>query len=137
MVELDSPRSEMELLVLRGVLDGAGFLYFVKNDQFGSLAVGPQIDHYNRKTIFVHEDQLEDARDLLAELRSRPDPEPAEPLGGHGRPGLGDVLRMVVELLLFGWIVPGRRHRRSREPELRLIQGGRSAGPRDDGHPSR
>jgi hypothetical protein len=131
MVELDSPRSEVELLVLRGVLDGAGFLCFVKNDQFGSLAVGPQIDHYNRKTIFIHEDQLEDARALLAEIRSRPAVEPTEPAP---RPGLGDVLRMIVELLLFGWIVPGRRHHRSREPELRLIRGGDDGEPPDGDH---
>lgn len=132
MVELDSPRSEAELLVLRGVLDGAGFLYFVKNDQFGSLAIGPQIDHYNRKTIFVHEDHYEEARALLAELRAAGAGGETEPAP---RPGLGDVLRMVLEVLLFGWIVPGRRHRRTRDPELRLIRGGRDAGPPDDGQP--
>ncbi len=134
MVELDSPRSEAELLVLRGVLDGAGFLYFVKNDQFGSLAVGPQIDHYNRKTLLVHEDHYEEARALLAELRSSA---AGRETPAVGRPALSDVLRMVVELLLFGWIIPGRRHRRSRAPELRLIRGGRAAGPPDDAQPDR
>ncbi len=131
MVELDSPRSETELLVLRGVLDGAGFLYFVKNDQFGSLAIGPQIDHYNRKTICVHEDHYEAAKALLADLRSATAGAETEPTP---RPGLGDVLRMVVEVLLFGWIVPGRRHRRSRDPELRLIRGGGGGDPPGGDH---
>ncbi len=126
MVELDVPRSETELLVLRGVLEGAGFLYFVKNDQFGSLAIGPQIDHYNRKTILVHEDHFEEARALLADLRAATAGAELEPAP---RPGFGTVLRMVLELVLFGWIVPGRRHRRSREPELRLIRGGEPGAP--------
>jgi hypothetical protein len=123
MTELYSPRSESELLVLRSVFDAAGLHYFVKNDLFGSLAVGPQIDHYNRKTVYVAAEDLDEARLLVLEFLERtaePADLPREPLG------LKDVLRMTVELLLFGWFMPGRRAR-LREPELRAMDGGGEA----------
>lgn len=116
MTELYSPRNESELLVLRSVFDAAGLHYFVKNDLFGSLAVGPQIDHYNRKTVYVAPDDLDEARLLVRELLERTaEPDlPREPLG------LLDVLRMTAELLLFGWFMPGKRARLQR-PELRAV----------------
>jgi len=121
-VELFSPRSEAELLLLRSVLDDAEIYFFVKNDAFGSLAIGPQIDHYNRKTIYVHPAEADEARALLAEFLDKTalgDPAPAGDLR------LGDVLRMVAELLFFGWFMPGRRRRPTPPPDLRVIRGGR------------
>ena len=55
MIELHSPDSEGELLFLKSLLDEAGIPYYVHNERFGSLLAGPQIAHYNRKTIWVHE----------------------------------------------------------------------------------
>lgn len=124
MVELHSPAGEAELLLLRSVLDGAGIHYFVKGDLFGSLTVGPQIDHYNRKTIYVHPEDYEEARALVAEFLSKT----SEPRRAAARDlRLGDVLRMVLEVLVFGWFMPGRRRRTPRPPELRLIDGGRDS----------
>ena len=124
MVELHGPEGEGDLLLLRSVLDAAGLFYFVKNDQFGSLAVGPRIDHYNRKTIYVHRHDAEEARALVAEFvakTARPADDAARELRGR------DVLRMVAELLFFGWFMPGRRSRPSPPPDLRLIRGGADA----------
>ncbi len=118
MVELHSPGSEAELLLLRSVLDGAGLVYFVKGDVFGSLTVGPTIDHYNRKTIFVHPGDREEAGELLAEFLAKT----AEPRRAAAR----DLSAREWEVLLFGWFMPGRRHRARRRPELRLIRGGRA-----------
>jgi len=124
MVELHSPDSEPELLLLRSVLDGAGLLYFVKGDAFGSLALGPAIDHYNRKTIYVHPAEFEEARDLVAEFLEKT----SEPRRAAARDlRLRDVVRMVVEVLVFGWFMPGRRHRAARPPQLKLIRGGEEA----------
>jgi len=134
LVELFSPRSEAELLLLRSILDDAGIYIFVKNDAFGSLAIGPQIEHCNRKTIYVRPEETEEAQALLSEFLDKTalgDPVPA------GELRLGDVLRMVVELLVFGWFMPGRRRRPSPSPELRVIRGGgegRSA-PADESPP--
>lgn len=125
LVELFSPETEAQLLLLRSVLDDAGIYYFVKNDVFGSLALGPQIDHYNRKTVYVHPVEADDARALLGEFLDKTaldDPAPAEDLR------LTDVLRMVLEVLVFGWFMPGRRRRPRKRPDLRVLQGGR----RDD-----
>lgn len=131
MVELHSPAGEGELLLLRSVLDGAGIHYFVKGDHFGSLTVGPQIDHYNRKTIYVHPEDHEEAGALVAEFLSKT----SEPRRAAARDlRLGDVLRMVLEVLVFGWFMPGRRRRTPRPPELRLIEGGREA-PSRPGQP--
>lgn len=122
LVELYSPGSEAEALLLRSVLDGAGIAHFVKGDVFGSLTVGPTIDHYNRKTFFVHPGRLEEAGALLQEFLAKT----AEPRRAAARDlRLRDVIRMVVELLLFGWFMPGRRHRPRPRPRLRLIRGGR------------
>lgn len=127
-VELHCPRGEADLLLFRSVLDGAGILYFVKGDHFGSLTVGPTIDHYNKKTIFVHPEDHEEAAALLAEFLAKTG-------GPHlsATPDLRprDVVRMVLEVLLFGWFLPGRRHRSTREPHLRLIRGGREEEPAD------
>lgn len=120
--ELYSPRSEAELLLLRSILEGAGLYYFVKNDVFGSLALGPQIDHYNRKTVYVHPAEAQDARALLREFLDKTalgDPTPPEDLR------LTDVLRMIAEFLVFGWFMPGRRRRPSPPPDLKVIRGGR------------
>ena len=128
--ELFSPRSEPELLLLRSILDDAGIYYFVKNDLFGSLAVGPQIDHYNRKTVYVRPEELEEAQALLGEFLEKTglgEPARAEDLR------LIDVLRMVFELLVFGWFMPGRHRRRRPPPKLRLIRGGKDPrGPSAD-----
>jgi hypothetical protein len=126
MVELHSPEDEGDLLLLRSVLDAAGLCYFVKGDLFGSLTVGPRIDHYNRKRLYVHRHDAEEARELVAEFlakTTRPAETAARELRGR------DVLRMLVELLVFGWFMPGRRSRPAPPPELRVIRGGRP----DDG----
>ncbi len=125
LVELYSPETEAQLLLLRSVLDDAGIYYFVKNDVFGSLALGPRIDHYNRKTVYVHPAEADDAQALLGEFLDKTaldDPAPAEDLR------LTDVLRMVLEVLVFGWFMPGRRRRPRKSPDLQVIRGGR----RDD-----
>lgn len=129
MVELHSPEDEGDLLLLRSILDSAGLCYFVKGDLFGSLAVGPRIDHWNRKTLYVHRHDAEEARELVAEFLAKT----ARPADRAAREPRGrDVLRMVLELLFFGWFMPGRRSRPSPPPDLRLIRGGRRD---DDGSP--
>lgn len=120
LVELPSPEDEGDLLLLRSVLDAAGIPYFVKGDLFGSLTVGPRIDHYNRKTIFVHPEHAEEAGELVAEFRAKT----ARPASGEAAELRGrDVLRMVCELLFFGWFLPGRRSRTRPRPRMRLIRG--------------
>lgn len=71
MIELYSPRGEMELLLLRSILDDAGILYYVHNDTFGSLYSGRYAEAYNRKTIYVPEVHLAESRVLMREFLER------------------------------------------------------------------
>lgn len=125
MIELHSPDSEGELLFLKSLLDDAGIPYYVHNERFGSLLAGPQIAHYNRKTIWVHESDREDAAALICDFLDRT---------AADRPATArdysfvEKLRMVGEFLLFGWFLPGRRPRSG--PELKLVKGFRTEATR-------
>jgi hypothetical protein len=121
LIELHSPDSEGELLFLKSLLDEAGIPYYVHNERFGSLLAGPQIAHYNRKTIWVHEGDREEAAALISDFLDR--------TGVRERPARRsyswrEKLRMVGEFLVFGWFLPGRRPRRG--PELTLVKGYRA-----------
>lgn len=106
------------MLFLKSLLDDAGIPYYVHNERFGSLLAGPQIAHYNRKTIWVHETDREDAAALIADFLDRTgDDEPRARRAYTWR----EKLRMVGEFLLFGWFLPGRRPRRG--TELTLVKG--------------
>ena len=65
MKKLYSPENDSELAIIRSILDGEGIQYFVHNDHFGTLQVGPQIDLFNAKTIMVSEDQYERAKEIV------------------------------------------------------------------------
>ena len=118
MVHLYTPRSEIEMLLLKSVFDGAGIRFFVRNEAFGSLAVGPQIEHWNVKSIYVAEADFEEAIALLREFHDRTgDDDATTPAARYS---FGDKARMFLEFLVFGWFMPGRRP--TRTPELRLIK---------------
>jgi|GEM_PF-2399912 len=125
-VELYSPESEVEGLLLRSVLEGAGIHYFVKNDTFAGLMPGPRIALCNHRIFLVPEGELDEARRLVQELLHKtgaPEPRPYP---------LREKIRMVFEVLFFGWFLPGRRGHRS--PPLRLVH---TAAPSDEEPPRR
>ena len=119
MRELYSPDSEPELSLLKSVLEEAEVRYFVHNEAFGSLLAGPQIALYNSKTIYVHDHDYDEARDLLFEYLDKT--RTARRRSRHRAYKLRDKLRMLLEFLVFGWFLPGRRHERG--PRLRLVKG--------------
>lgn len=108
MIKIYSPSDELELAMIRGVLDTEGIHYFVHNDYFGSMRVGPQIDLLNRKAIMVAPTDAERVREIIASLLEATPTEEAEP-EEYSR---GQKLRMILETLFFGWFIPGRRRRR-------------------------
>jgi len=55
MKKLYSPNNDSELVLIKSILDGEGIQYFVHNDHFGTLKVGPRIELFNAKTIMVAE----------------------------------------------------------------------------------
>jgi hypothetical protein len=114
LVELCSPQSEPDLLLLKSILGDAGIDFFVENDSFGSLTLGPSVTCYNRKKVLVPEDQWEDAATLLRSLEEGPQlPPPPQP-----RPL--DRLVATFQALFSSMISAGPR--RDSRPELQLIK---------------
>ena len=101
MIKLYSPRTEGEAALLKSVLDAARIPYFVHNDYFASLRIGPQIDLLNMKTFMVPDDSRERAQDLILDY--------LETITANPKPLLlRDKVRVVLEFLIFHWFVPGR-----------------------------
>jgi hypothetical protein len=50
MIKLFSPDTEIDLAILKSLLEAEKIHYYVKNDHFGSLRPGPQIYLFNDKT---------------------------------------------------------------------------------------
>ena len=110
MKYLYSPQNDSELAIIRSIFDGEGLNYYIRNDHFGSLKVGPKIDLLNAKMIQVHDEQFELASELISEFlkNSRKD------TTNDDKYTLSDKFRMIIETLIFGWFMPGR-FRKSRD----------------------
>jgi hypothetical protein len=108
MIELYSPSNDAELAILKSILDAEEIDYFVRNERFGSMFVGPLIDLYNKKTIFVQDDQHDRAKELLDDFLVDTEEDAGGPDKGHS---MFDKIRMAFEVLLFGWIMPGRKRK--------------------------
>lgn len=106
MIKIFSPDNEIELALLRGLLDGSQIPYFVHNDHFGTMRTGPRIKLLNQKTIMVPPAFEQPARQVLADflenMKAAEEPE-------KQTYSWADKVRMVFETLLFGWYVPGNR----------------------------
>ena len=117
-VELLHPTDEVELAFIKSVLNAEGLHYVVRNESFGGLFVGPHIELYNRKTVLVERADEDLALELLSvyldenaeliEEAQTGDPMPPEGIWMR----LFDKVRLVFEVLFFGWLVP--RHRSNR-----------------------
>ena len=106
MIKLHSPDNESELVILKSLLDAEQIHYYVLNDHFGTLKVGPRIDLFNAKVVYVSENDYESAKDILTDFRAN--------VGDGDKPFVSrysfpDKIRMVIEALLFGWFIPGNR----------------------------
>jgi hypothetical protein len=108
MVPVYSPRNEMELINLRAILAGADIPFFIHNDHFGSMEVGPRIELLNAKTICVAERDAVWARELIDDYVAVTAAIPTTLSPWH-------VCRMIIETLCFNWCFPYRAHRDSGE----------------------
>lgn len=110
MKKVYSAKNEAELAVLRSVLDAEDIPHFVHNEIFGSIVIGPKIDNYNAKSIMVPDELEDQAREIVAQFETEHPSEDSAPIT------LRDRLRMILEVSLFSWFVPGRS-RRTTKPE--------------------
>lgn len=109
MIKLYSPENEVQLAVLRSLFEAEGIPIFVHNDHFGSMETGVQIALFNRKTIMVSEKHFQRSSEIIQSFLANI----AHDATSNGTPPPGyslfDKLRMVVESLIFGWVMPGKR----------------------------
>jgi hypothetical protein len=113
---LYSPDNEIELALIKGLLEGASIPFYVQNDHFGSLYIGPQIRLFNRKMVMVAPDHEAAAREVLADFLRHQQTRPEPPAEGEQQASLPDKIRMFLEVLLFFWVVPGKRWNGRKKP---------------------
>ncbi len=114
MIKIYSPNDEIELSMIRGLLDSQGVHYFVLNDHFGSMEVGPQIELFNKKTVMVAPEDADRAKQIIEEFLRRELPVVVEVTSHFS---LGQKIRMIFETLIFGWFIPGKKRRRGMDDE--------------------
>jgi len=108
MKKLYSPANEMELLFLKSFLIGEGIWFYVQNDFYGSLEIGPTVRIFNEKHVYVNEYDFEKASQIIESLLS---------IKINPNPNKWDKQRMFIELLLFSWFAPGRSRIFDKYPE--------------------
>jgi len=106
VIKLHHPATEIELALLRSLLEANHIPHYVHNDHFGTMRTGPRIPLLNRKTIMVAPQHAEAARSVLEVYLESASP-PGEPQ--RQRYSWLDKLRMCCEFLLFWWFIPGNR----------------------------
>ncbi len=109
LVRVLSPQSEPEIAVVTSLLEAHDISVFVHGRHLGSLLPGLQIGNYNTQSIMVPEECVTDALELLSEFRRDESGANSAPLRWRDR------LRVVLEGVLFGWLVPGRRDDKSED----------------------
>lgn len=108
MIKLYSPNNEIELAFIKGIFESEEIPFFIHNDHYGSLEIGPRIDLLNAKTIFVHEDFEATARELISEYLKNTQSQSNDD-EYQTNYSFSDKIRIVFETLIFGWFMPGRR----------------------------
>ena len=110
MIRIYEPRNEPEVATLRSILTAYEIRHFVHNDHFGSLDIGPLIPLVNSKAIYVDAERAEEAAELITDY--------LDSTGGFQyHVTRADKIRLVMELVLCGWIVLGSlRNKGSTEP---------------------
>lgn len=99
----------MELVFLKSLFEAEDIHYYVLNDHFGTLRVGPKIDLFNAKIIYIHEPFLERAKEIVEDLRASLEGDNASIKTSYSS---SDKIRMVIETMLFMWFIPGNRWNR-------------------------
>lgn len=116
MKKLYKPENEMELSLLKSIFESEGIQYFVHNDHFGSLQIGPQIDLFNARMIMVPENQYAKAEELLsAYIRNTQEDKPENFKSQYS---LAEKIRIIIEAILFGWFVPRKRKKSHNKSHL-------------------
>ncbi len=78
MINIYSPNDEVELSMIRGLLESEGVNFYVHNDHYGSMEIGPRIDLINKKTVLVAPEDADRARLIISDFLESSTPEETE-----------------------------------------------------------
>jgi hypothetical protein len=106
MIKIYSPNDEVELSMIRGLLESEGVDFYVHNDHYGSMKVGPRIDLINKKTVMVAPKDADQARQIITDFLGNSTPEETGEVRQHT---FAQKCRMILEAVLFCWFIPGRK----------------------------
>jgi 4-diphosphocytidyl-2C-methyl-D-erythritol kinase len=126
MIKLYSPDNEVELALIKSLLEGAQIPFFVHNEHFGSLYIGPQIKLFNRKMIMVAPEFEVSAKEVIADFLEKQETPIEQPIMQEQKVSIWDKIRMVLELLLFFCVDPGKRWSSKKKPSSNSINANRT-----------
>jgi len=92
--------------MIRGLLESEGVDFYVHNDHYGSMEVGPRIDLINKKTVMVAPEDADRARQIITDFLGNSTPEETGEVRQHT---FAQKCRMILEAVLFCWFIPGRK----------------------------
>jgi hypothetical protein len=101
MISVYRPETPTELALAESILEANGIPYFVHNAGLGSLYPGVQLHLFNTRTIMVPPSAVPFAKEVLAYYLS--DLSQLRPIS---EPSILHFLRMLVEAIFGGWVVP-------------------------------
>ena len=99
MVTVCHPVDEMEQMFIVASLEAAEIPYFVKGYYFGSLYPGMVVPWYNERTICVPRNYIEEASEIVLDLRSKYELQ-VENISIYSK------LRMLLEGIILSWVMP-------------------------------
>ena len=102
-VPLFKVSSDVELALVRSILEGYEVLHYVHNGHFSFLEPGLRIPLLNERWVCVFREELSEAQDILTAYGFFPFAE--QPY----QPSAWTKYRHLLELIFFGWIIPGDR----------------------------
>jgi len=99
MITICHPVDDMELQFIRLELEAADIPHFVVGQYFGSMYPGMQMPWYNERSVRVPTTCLNEALEVIQHVRSYYSPT-------FGNLVIKSKLRILLEALLFGWLIP-------------------------------
>src|SRR4030042_3221785 len=114
MIKLYSPDNESELALIKSLFEPEEINYYVLNDHFGTMKIGPKIELLNMKTIYVSEEDFDFAKEIVFDflVNTKNGSEPFK-----SQYSMSDKIRMVIETVVFSWFIPGKRWSRNKMKE--------------------
>ncbi len=119
MQKIFTPDNEIELIMVKGLLEAAQIPFYVQNEHFGGLYIGPQIQHFNQRAIMVAPEYAARSKEIIAEFLATQQQEGPEAFAPPKRTSVLEKLRLLGEVLLCGWIVPRKQRRKKGRSDTR------------------